>query len=120
VSNDNDKGVFPETTPYSYNMEYGLGCFEFTTELYDNNGAIVNSTDATVEIEVAPDKAKQMLKSGVGLDQTIAVPSSGTFRLRTVVTDPASNSGSVMRLTIDAAKPALLETPPVRPAPTSK
>jgi hypothetical protein len=109
-----------EDIPWRYSMEFGVGFFEFTTELYDNNGAIVNSTDATVVIRVAPDKAKQMLQSGVGLDQTIAVPASGTFRLRTVVTDTASQEGSEMQLTIDAAKPALLETLPVRPTPTSK
>ena len=106
--------------PYRYYMLFGIGYFEFTTVLSDNNGAIVNSTDATVLIRVAPDKAKRMLQSGVGLDQTIAVPASGTFRLRAVVTDPASKRGSKSELTLDAANPTPVETPPVRPNPTSK
>jgi hypothetical protein len=82
------------------------GTLEFTTVLYDNDGAIINSTDAMVMMrKIDLTKAKQMLQSGVGLDQVIAVPASGSYRLRAMVTDPASQRGSESQLTVDAANP---------------
>jgi len=96
------------------------GTLEFTTVIYGNDDAIINSTDTMVAINhITLTEAKQMLRSGVGLDQVIAVPASGSFRLRAVVTDPASQRGSESQLTVDAANPTHLETPPVRPNPTS-
>jgi len=82
------------------------GTLEFTTVLYGNDGAIINSTDTMVTINgIALTQAKQMLQSGVGLDQVIAVPASGSYRLRAMVTDPASQRGSESQLTVDAANP---------------
>jgi VWFA-related protein len=73
---------------------------QFIAVLYNDDGVMVNSLITTVPIELDLNQYLQVINGGIGLTQTIAVPTHGDFFLRLGVHD--LNSGRVGALEIPA------------------
>jgi VWFA-related protein len=88
---------------------------QFIAVLYNDDGAIVNSLITTAPMELNLNQYLQIINAGLGIDQTIAVPTHGDFFLRLGIHD--LNSGRVGALEIPAESIQISPTPP--PAPKS-
>jgi hypothetical protein len=80
------------------------GELEFDAVILARDGAVVNSVATSVRI-VLDDlrKTKEMVQSGIGVDQVIAVPSSGDFELRADVSDVRTGRHGVAKVAVGAA-----------------
>jgi len=67
------------------------GSVEFVTLVFDPNGMQVNSLLTTAVLNVSDAHYRQMLASGLGVQQQIAVPLKGNYFLRIGVHDVASD-----------------------------
>jgi VWFA-related protein len=91
---------------------------EFVTVVYDDYGEQVNSLVTTIPINFGPDDYVHAMRAGLGLDQTIAIPTHGNYFLRLGVHD--LNSGRIGALELPVESIHQEPTPPSPPPATPK
>jgi VWFA-related protein len=64
---------------------------EYVAELYDNQGTRLNGVISGANVDVDDASYQRMMKSGMGVDQEIALPAKGMFFLRLGVHDVNGN-----------------------------
>jgi VWFA-related protein len=77
---------------------------QFAAIVYDDTGQQVNSLIETIPIEVDPERFGQIMQSGMGIDQTIAIPTHGEFFLRLGVHDLNSDHIGTLEVPVETIK----------------
>jgi hypothetical protein len=77
------------------------GHVELVAVVYDDLGQVVNSKSTQVPIDVDNASYHQMMRSGVGIDQSIAIPVKGNYFLRMGVHDVPGNKLGVLEVPVD-------------------
>jgi VWFA-related protein len=118
---DNYLGVQWRRSPYrDYQIHYSVnprdiqftpgkaGSYHASIELlavvYNEYGAQVNSLVATIPLNVNANDFDRILQSGLGINQTIAIPVHGDFYLRLGVHDLTSNRVSALEVPSESIK----------------
>lgn len=81
------------------------GTVEFVTLVFDQTGKQVNSLMTTAELNVSDAHYRQILQSGLGAEQQIAVPVKGNYFLRIGVHDVPGDRIGALEIPIDAVHP---------------
>jgi VWFA-related protein len=82
---------------------------EFIAVVYDDFGEQVNSVVTTVPLDLGPNEYVHAMRSALGLDQTIAIPTHGNYFLRLGLHD--LTSGHLGALEIPAESIKILASP---------
>ncbi len=90
---------FMPTPELNYN-----GSVEFLAVVYNDKGEVVNSKIAGAPIHVDENEYAQMLQSGLGTEETIAIPVKGSFFLRLGVHDLLGNKAGSLEIPVDQIK----------------
>jgi VWFA-related protein len=77
---------------------------QFVAIVYDDAGQIVNSLIETIPLQVDPEGFGQIMQNGMGIDQTIAVPTHGNFFLRLGVHDLNSDHIGTLEVPVETIK----------------
>ena len=77
---------------------------EFIAVVYDDNGEVINSVVNSMPFEVNAEGFGQIMRGGVGIDQTIAIPLNGNFFLRLGVHDLVSERIGALEVPVEAIK----------------
>ena len=94
--------VAPRTLRFSPNPDGSRDAnLQFVVALYDDKGEIVNSASDTFNMRVTAAEYDQLMHTGLGTRQTIAVPAKGTYFLRFGVHDLTTNKIGAMEVPVD-------------------
>jgi hypothetical protein len=80
------------------------GHLEFVAVVYDDLGQVVNSKSMQVPIDLDEASYRQMTRSGLGIDETIAIPVKGNYFLRIGVHDVPSDKVGALEVPVDQIK----------------
>jgi VWFA-related protein len=80
------------------------GRVELVLVVYDDMGLVVNSKSTQVAIDVDSASYNQMMRGGLGIDQSIAIPVKGNYFLRMAVYDVPGNKLGVLEVPVDQIK----------------
>jgi len=80
------------------------GRVELVLVAYDDMGLVVNSKSTQVAIDVDNASYNQMMRGGLGIDQSIAIPVKGNYFLRMGVHDVPGNKLGVLEVPVDQIK----------------
>jgi hypothetical protein len=72
--------------------------------VYDDAGAMVNSLVTTIPLEVDAGDHDRIMRGGLGIEQTIAIPTQGDFFLRLGVHDIVSDSIGALEVSTEEIK----------------
>jgi VWFA-related protein len=86
------------------------GHLEVVAVVYDDMGQVVNSKSSQVPIDVDSTEYQQMLRGGLGVDQSIAIPVKGNFFLRMGVYDVSGNKLGALEVPVDQIKLGLAQS----------
>jgi VWFA-related protein len=86
------------------------GHLEIVAVVYDDMGQVVNSKSSQVPIDVDSTEYQQMLRGGLGVDQSIAIPVKGNFFLRMGVYDVSGNKLGALEVPVDQIKLGLAQS----------
>jgi hypothetical protein len=91
---------------------------EFVAVVYDDFGEQVNSMVTTVPLDLGPDEYVRAMRGGIGLDQTIAVPTHGNYFLRLGLHDLTSGHIGALEIPVESIQlhPAAPTIPSPQPA----
>jgi VWFA-related protein len=77
---------------------------QFAAILYRDDGLVANTVSITTHIQAPADRLEDILTSGVTFDQTIAIPVSGNFFLRTGVQEVSTDRIGIVEVPTEAIK----------------
>jgi VWFA-related protein len=80
------------------------GSVEFVAVVYDDQGGVVNSKMTGAQIDVDQASYAEMMRGGMGSDQTIAIPAKGNFFLRVGVRDLSGGLVGSVEIPVDQIK----------------
>jgi hypothetical protein len=86
------------------------GHLKLVSVVYDDMGQVVNSKSSQVPIDVDSTEYQQMLRGGLGVDQSIAIPVKGNFFLRMGVYDVSGNKLGALEVPVDQIKLGLAQS----------
>ena len=80
------------------------GRMELVVVVYDDMGQVVNSKATQVPLDVDEASYHHMMRSGLGVDQSIAIPVKGNYFLRMGVYDVSGNKIGTLEVPVDQIK----------------
>jgi VWFA-related protein len=80
------------------------GHLKLVAVVYDEMGQVVNSKSSQVPVDVDNMDYQQMLRGGLGIDQSIAIPVKGSYFLRMGVYDVPGNKLGALEVPVDQIK----------------
>jgi VWFA-related protein len=80
------------------------GQIEFASFVYDADGALVNSADQALNLDLTPDRFAQISKQGLLVRQTIEIPVKGEYFLRIGVHDLTSDRVGAVEVPVAGLK----------------
>ncbi len=85
------------------------GRLEFIAVLYDDMGQVINSKITQAPIDVDNISYQQMIRSGLGTVQSIAIPVKGNYFLRLGIHDVQADKAGTLEIPVDRIKLSLPE-----------
>jgi VWFA-related protein len=91
------------------------GSIEFVALVFTSDGEQVNSMDRTAQLDVTPNDYRELLVSGLQINEQIAVPVKGNFFFRLGVHDKTGDQVGALEIPVDQIRLDVPVPPPQTP-----